>query len=223
MHHVLSYTDSCMYWCLAYIWGYFRPTHICRSNVFISIGSGRYNMLWYFVGLLTLYLLRVYMLHHWRLIKHDISAQDKHFALWIPKFVVFYVFLESYVYSFPCSQTQLVFFNMIIGQTIKYRVIILNNFFRPNFQRSLTSYHKRRNLLTRWQAYANASVQKDFDILVLDNMQHTFSRKILFILSVTYFVAVFLLPWSAFLCRHRDIVVLKGRWGTLHHYLNGVL
>jgi len=44
MHHILSYSDSYLYWCSAYIWrGYFWPTYICHSNVSVPAGSGRYR------------------------------------------------------------------------------------------------------------------------------------------------------------------------------------
>jgi len=42
-------------------------------------------------------------------------------------------------------------------------------------------------MLTRWQAYAKITAQKDFDILALDNMHRTFSIKVMFILLVTPF------------------------------------
>jgi len=48
-------------------------------------------------------------------------------------------------------------FDMVIGRTIKYPkgVIVLSNLSWPNFQRSFTSYRRWKNLLMRWQAYAN--------------------------------------------------------------------
>jgi len=43
------------------------------------------------------------------------------------------------------------------------------------------------NLLMRWHAYINASVQKDFDNPEFDNMHRTLSSKVWFILSATSF------------------------------------
>ena len=45
--HVFSYSDSCLYWCLAYIrGGTFWPTYIRRSDVSVPTGSGYYLRSW---------------------------------------------------------------------------------------------------------------------------------------------------------------------------------
>jgi len=115
-------------------------------------------------GLFTLHLLRVRRLYHWRLVKHDILAQDDLFFLWIPKFVAFHIFLETHKGTFPRSQTQLVFLDMIIGWTTKYPkwVIILSNFSWPNFQRSLASYRKLRQPVNEMAGKCQCLNTKEF-------------------------------------------------------------
>jgi len=74
----------------------------------------------------------------------------------------------------------------------------------------------------RWQAYANASAQKDFDMPALDNMQWTFSSKVLFILSATPFYYGVSLTVKCLSMPSRDIAVGKDRSYTLIYCLNGV-
>jgi len=74
----------------------------------------------------------------------------------------------------------------------------------------------------RWQAYANASAQKDFDMPALDNIQRIFSSKILFILSTTLFCCGVFFKVKCLSLSHHEIAVGKDRLYTLLYCLNRV-
>ena len=79
---------------------------------------------------------------------------------------------------------------MIIGRTTKYPkwVIVLSNLSGPYFQRRfLPSIVDEGNLLMWWQTHTNVSAQNFFDKSKLDNIQRTFSSKVMFILSDSSF------------------------------------
>ena len=133
--------------------------------------------------------------------------------------------LETHEHTFPHSQTQLVFLDMVIGRTTKYlkRVIVLSKIFRPNSKGVLPPIADEGNLLTKWQAYANALAQKDFNILALDNMQRTSPASFCSSFQPPHFISEFLLLWSIFLCPHQNIAQEKDHWCTLHHCLIRIL
>jgi len=141
----------------------------------------------------------------------DLKICSHLLVLWISKFIAFHTFLENHKHTFSCSRTQLVLLDMVIIWTTKYLkwVIACATFPDHTFKGVSPPIADEGNLLMRWQVYANALAQKDFNNPALDKMQWTFSNRVMFILLVILFCCNVSLFVKCLSMPHRGITVWK--------------